>query len=130
MVNQVNPTEPKLNIATPLLLDVGMSKQMVLIHLKFTINKMIIILKLLVSHFLVEMFLAPLPMVYVFRILFVFARVCSNACDCNNRNHFFSMPNTTTIYSQLIGKYNFCLKDILQQDILEPVFYDDVIYKS
>ena len=41
----------------------------------------------------------------------------------------FSMPNTTTIYSELIVKYNVCLKAILQQVTSEPVFYGDIIHK-
>ena len=32
---------------------------------------MILILKHLISHFLIEIYLAPLPMVYIFRNLFV-----------------------------------------------------------
>ena len=37
-----------------------------------------------------EMFLALLPMVYIFLSLFVFARVCSNVDDFNNRNIFLT----------------------------------------
>ena len=31
--------------------------------------------------------------------------------------------------SELIVKYNFCLKTPLQQGISEPVFYDNLVYK-
>ena len=37
-----------------------------------------------------EMFLTLLPMVYIFLSLFVFARVCSNVDDFNNRNLFLT----------------------------------------
>ena len=37
-----------------------------------------------------EMFIAPLPMVYIFRNLFVFASVYSNVSDFNNRNQFLT----------------------------------------
>ena len=42
----------------------------------------------------------------------------------------FLKLNTTTIYSELIVKYNVYLIAILQQGTSEPVFYGDVIYKS
>ena len=32
-------------------------------------------------------------------------------------------------HSELIVKYNICLKTLLQQGILEPVFYGDLVYK-
>ena len=37
-----------------------------------------------------EMFLAPLPMVYYISQLIRFARVCSNVDDFNNRNLFLT----------------------------------------
>ena len=49
------------------------------------IKGVILILKKLISHFLMEMFLAPLPMVYVSQLI-RFARVCSNIDDFSNRN--------------------------------------------
>ena len=53
------------------------------------INGSILILKLLISHFLMEMFLALLPMVYTYiSQLTRFARVCSNVDDVNNGNKF------------------------------------------
>ena len=43
---------------------------------------MILSLKYLISHFCVEMFLAPLLAVFVFRLQLIrFARVCSNVSD-------------------------------------------------
>ena len=51
-------------------------------HIKYKINEMILILKYLISHFCVEMFLAPLLVVFVFRLQLIrFARVCSNVSD-------------------------------------------------
>ena len=32
-------------------------------------------------------------------------------------------------HSEMIVKYNICLKTILQQGISEPVFYGDLVYK-
>ena len=49
-----------------------------------------------------EMFLAPLPMVYVYLSLFVllllFARVCSNVDDFNNRNLFLPAKLSKQVY--------------------------------
>ena len=54
------------------------------------INGRILILKLSISHFLEAMFLAPLPMVYILRSSILFARVCSNVSDFNNRNQLLT----------------------------------------
>ena len=54
------------------------------------LNGRILILKLSISHFLKEMFLAPLPMVYILRSSIRFARVCSNVSDFNNRNQLLT----------------------------------------
>ena len=78
-----------------------------------------------------EMFLAPLHMVYLF------ARVCSNVDDFNNRNIFLTaklfkkckryqkIPKTFSKfyhrYSELIVKYNIGLKTLVQQGISEPI---------
>ena len=43
-----------------------------------------------ISHFLMKLFLSPLLMVYIFRNLLNFARVCSNVSDFNNRNQFLT----------------------------------------
>ena len=82
------------------------------------INGMILILKRLLSHFLMETFLAPLHMVHTFR----FARVCSNVSDFNSRNQFLTAKFLKQVYryhkirkafskfyqrhSELIVKYN------------------------
>ena len=101
-----------------------------------------------------EMFLAPLPMVYIFCSLFVlqefvlqlirFARVCSNVDGFNNRNQFLiakllqqgyiyhktrkALSNFYQRHSEIIVKYNIVLKTLLQQGISEPIFYDDLVY--
>ena len=85
-----------------------------------------------------EMFLALLPMVYIFLSLFVLL-VCSNDDDFNNRNLFLTAKLLKQGYryhkirkafskfyhrnSELIVKYNIGLKTLLQQDISEPIFY-------
>ena len=91
-----------------------------------------------------EMFLALLPMVFIFLSLFVF-RVCSNVNDFNNRNLFLTAKLFKQGYryhkirkafskfyyrhSELIVKYNIVLKTLLQQGISEPIFYGDLVYK-
>ena len=92
-----------------------------------------------------EMFLAPLPIVYIFRSLFVFVRMCSNVDDFNNRNLFLTAKLIKQGYryheirkafskyfhrhSELIVKYNVGLKTLLKQDISEPILYDNFVYK-
>ena len=87
-----------------------------------------------------EMFLVPIPMVYI-----RFARVCSNVDDFNNRNLFLTAKLLKQGYryhqirkafskfyhrhSELIVKYNFGLKTLLQQGISEPIFYGDSVHK-
>ena len=74
-----------------------------------------------------------------------FARVCSNVDDFNNitlfltakllkqgcryhkiRKAFYKFYHR---HSELIVKYNFGLKNLLQQGISEPIFYGDLVYK-
>ena len=92
-----------------------------------------------------ELFLAPLPMLYTFRNLFVFTRVCSNVDYLNNRNKYLTSKlfkqgyrynklrkafcNFYYRHSELIVKYNIFLKTLLQQGVSEPVFYGDLVYK-
>ena len=74
-----------------------------------------------------------------------FARVCSYVDDFNNRNLFLVAKLLKQGYryhklrkafsrfyhrhSELIVKYNIGLKTLLQQDISEPIFYGDLVYK-
>ena len=74
-----------------------------------------------------------------------FARVCSNFDDFNNRNLFLTANLLKQGYryhkirktfsqfyprhSELINKYNIGLKTPLQQDISQPIFYADLVYK-
>ena len=55
-------------------------------HPKLMINGATLILKQLIFHFLMKMFLAPFPMLYTFRRLIRFARVCSHADDLDTIN--------------------------------------------
>ena len=74
-----------------------------------------------------------------------FARVCSNVDHFNNRKLFSTALLLKQGYryhkvrkafskfyhrhSELIVKYNIGLKTLLQQDISEPIFYGDLVYK-
>ena len=92
------------------------------------------------------MFLAPLPMVYIYiSQLICFTRVCSNVDDFNNRNLFLTAKLLKQGYryhkirkafskfyqrhSELIVKYNIGLKTLLQQGISEPIFYGDSVHE-
>ena len=82
--------------------------------------------------------------VYIFQLI-RFARVCSNVDDFNNRNLFLTAKLSKQGYryhkirkafskfyhrhSDLIVKYNFGLKTILQQGTSEPILYCDLVYK-
>ena len=84
------------------------------------------------------------PMVYISQLI-RFARVCSNVGDFNNRNTFLTFKLLKQGYrynklrkafskfyyrhSELIVKYNICLKSLLQQGLSEPVFDGDVNYE-
>ena len=84
-------------------------------------------------------------MVYIFFSLFVFARVCSNVDEFNNRNLFVTAKLLKQDYryhkiqkafsklyhrhSELVVKYNIGFKNPLQQGISEPIFYGDLVYK-
>ena len=72
-----------------------------------------------------------------------FARVCSNVDDFNNRNlfltakllkqgyqfHKFRKAFSQFCHRHLIVKYNIWSKTLLHQDISEPIFYGDLVYK-
>ena len=71
---QIYPTELQLNKANSYdteasFLDLSITNGIV--SLKYMINGMIIILNLLIFHCLMDMFLVPLPMVYLFFNLFI-----------------------------------------------------------
>ena len=71
--------------------------------------------------------------------------MCSNVDTFNNRNLFLTAKSLKQGYryhkirkafskfyhrhSELIVKYNIGLKILLQQDISEPIFYGDLVYK-
>ena len=76
MVGQIYPTELQLNKANSSdteapFLDLNLSITNGIFLLKFMINGMILILKYYISPFLMDIFLALLPMVYIFLNLFV-----------------------------------------------------------
>ena len=82
--------------------------------------------------------------VYISQLI-LFARLCSNVDDFNNRNLFLTAKLLKQGYryhkfrkafskfyhrhSELIVKYNIGLKTLLQQGISEPIFYGDLVYK-
>ena len=92
-----------------------------------------------------EMFLAHLPMVYIFLSLSVLSECVLNVDYFNNRNLFLTAKLLKEGYrnhkirkafvkfyhrhSELIVKYNIGLKTLLQQGISEPIFYGDLVYK-
>ena len=87
------------------------------------------------------MFLALLPISQLIR----FTRVFSYVDDYNNRNLFLTAKLLKQGYryhkirkafskfyhrhSELIVKYNICLKALLQQGISEPILYGNLVYK-
>ena len=87
-----------------------------------------------------EMFLTPLPMVYIFRNLFVL-RECflilmtlfltAKLLKQGYRYHKIRKAFSKLYHrdSELIVKYNIGLKTLLQQGISEPIFYGDLVYK-
>ena len=91
------------------------------------------------------MFLALLPMVYIFLILFVLLECVLLLFYFNKRNLFLTAELLKQGYryhkirkafakfyhrhSELIVKYNNGLKIILQQGISKPIFYGDLVYK-
>ena len=93
-----------------------------------------------------EMFLTPLPGVFISQLI-CFARVCTHVDDFNNRNNFLTSKLLKQGYqyykllkafskfyyrhSELIVKYNICLKTLMQQGISEIVSeYDQEIPQS
>ena len=90
------------------------------------------------------MFLPLLPIVYISQLI-RFARVCSYVDDFNNRNLFLTakllkqgyryhkirkaFSKFYHRYSELIFKYNIGLKALRQQDISEPIFHGDLVFK-
>ena len=91
-----------------------------------------------------EMFLALLPMVYIFLSLFVLLEcalmLMTSTTDLfltakllkqGYRYHKIRKALSKFYYrhSELIVKYNIGLKTLLQQGISEPIFYGDLVYK-
>ena len=89
------------------------------------------------------MFLAPLPKVYTFRNLFVLQEyvfmlmistlkhiLTSKLVKQGYWYHKLRKDFSKFYYwhSELIVKYNICLKTLLQQNISEPVFYGELVY--
>ena len=90
-----------------------------------------------------EMFLALLPMVYIFLNLFVLLECVLMLMTSTIRNLFLTakllkqgyryhkirkeFSNFYHRHSELIVKYNIGLKTLLQQGISEPIFYGDLV---
>ena len=92
-----------------------------------------------------EMFLALLPMVYIFLSLFVLLE-CVLILMTSTTGHLFltakllkqgyryhkirkAFSKFYHRHSELIVKYNIGLKTLLQQGISEPILYGDLVYK-
>ena len=116
-----------------------------IVSFKIMINKMILIMNQLISHFMAGMFPSPLPMMYIFRSLFVL-QGCVNVDDFNDRNLFLTAKLFKQGYrynkirksfyrffhrhSEFIVQYKIGLKTLLQQGISEPIFYGDLVITS
>ena len=93
MVGQIYPTELQLNKANSSdteapFLDLTLSTTNGIVSSKIYYKRDDFNFEIVNFHFLMELFLAPLPMVYNISQLIRFARVCSNVDDFNNRNLF------------------------------------------
>ena len=92
-----------------------------------------------------EMFHAPLPMVYIFLSLFVLLECVLRLMTSTTETYFLTAKLLKQGYiyhkirkafskfyhrhSELIVKYNIGLKTLLQQGISEPILYEDLVYK-
>ena len=92
-----------------------------------------------------EMFLALLPMVYIFLSLFVLLECVLMLMTSTIGTYFLTAKLLKQGYryhklrktfsqfyhrhSELIVKYNIGLKTLMQQGISEPIFYGDLVYK-
>ena len=104
----------------------------------------ILIFEIVISNFLMEIFLALPSMLYISQLI-RFACVCSYVDDFNNRNFFLTAKLLKQGYRyhrirktfskfyhrhlMLIIKYNIELLTLLQQGISEPISYGDLVYK-
>ena len=109
--------------------------------LKFMINGTILILILLISRFLMETSLDVHHMAFIYLSLFV---SLEHLLTCRNkvltakllkqdyRYHKLLKDFFLKFYrrhSELVEKYNISLRKLLQQDISEPEFYGDLVYR-
>ena len=92
-----------------------------------------------------EMFLAPLPLAYIFLSLFVLQKCVLILMTSTTLNKYLTakllkqgyryykirkaFSKFYHRYSELIVKYNIGLKTLLHQGISEPIFYGDLVYK-
>ena len=93
-----------------------------------------------------EMFLALLPMVYIFLSLFILLECALMLMTSTTESYFLLLNYQNKVgyryhkirkafskfyyrHSELIVKYNIGLKTLLQQGISEPIFYGDLVYK-
>ena len=86
-------------------------------------------------------FLVVLLMVYTFRNLIRFARVCNHVTDFNARNkcltakllqqgyRYHKRRKTFRRHYELTSKYNVGFKTLLSEGISEPEFYGDLVVK-
>ena len=150
MVGQIYPTECQLNKANPSdtgapFFDLDLSITNGIDSTKIYDKRDDFNFEMLILHFLMEMFLAPLPMVYLFRNLFVLQKCVLMLMALTIETHFLISKLLKQGYryhklhkafskfyyqhSELIVKYNICSKIFLQQGISEPVFCGDLVYK-
>ena len=150
MVGQIYPTELQLNKANSSnteapFLDLNLSITNGIVSSKINNKRDDFNFEIVKFPFLVEMFLALLPMVYIFLNLFVLLECVLMLMTSTDRNLFLTAKLLKQDYryhkirkafskfyhrhSELIVKYNIGLKTLLQQGISEPMFYGDLVYK-
>ena len=150
MVGQIYPTELQLNKANSSdteapFLDLNLSKTNGIVSSKIYEKRDDFNFEIVNFPFLDgDVPRSPSYGVYISQLI-RFARVCSNVDDFNNGNLFLTAKFLKQGYryhkirkafskfyyrhSELIVKYNFWLKTLLQQGISEPIFQGDLVYK-
>ena len=151
MVSQIYPTERQLNNANPLdieapFLDLDLSVTNGIVSTKNYDKRNDFNFEIVNFSFLDgDVPRSPSYSVNILQLI-RFARVCSHVDDFNNTNKFLTSKLLKQGYrnhklhkafsrfyyrhSELVVKYNICIKSLMQQGISEPVFYEDFVYRS
>ena len=142
MVGQIYPTELQLNKANfsdaeAPFLDLNLSITNGIVSSKIYDKRDDFNFEIVNSPFLAkEMFLSPLPMVYIFLSFFVMLEcvlmLMNSTTEQGYRYHKIRKAFSKFYHrhSELIVNYNIELKTLLQQGISEPIFYGDLFTNS